>query len=196
MEDASLSQPGPQLGPQPDFRRMAQGLQQVCTELAKFANLSPIAQSAAILEQMQQNQQQMEQQFQQMRQQMEQQFQQMQQNHQQTQQQFQRVHQQIGQVRQDVMQVQQRVLQVDQRVLQVDQRVLQVDQQVQQLRTDFTMGHQAIEYNSIARFQNSGVARSDHSPTTLREFTTNADIQGFPATPAQLSNELIALSLE
>ncbi|KAF2464238.1 uncharacterized protein BDR25DRAFT_396772 [Lindgomyces ingoldianus] len=60
-----------------------------------------------------------------------------------------------------------------------------MQQQIQQLRTDITTGHQATEYNSLARLQNSRIARSD---IPLREVTTNAYVQGSPATPAQLSN--------
>jgi hypothetical protein len=43
----------PQLGPQPNFGLLAQGLQQAATELAHFANLPPLAQAAAIMQQMQ-----------------------------------------------------------------------------------------------------------------------------------------------
>ena len=44
------------------------------------------------------------------------------------------------------------------------------------------------EYNSIARLQNSVAKRADHPLTALRDYTTNAEIPGFPATPTQLAN--------
>jgi hypothetical protein len=62
-----------QLGPQPDFARLRQGLQQTTTELGNFANLPPFTQGNALIQQMQQMQQQF-QQFQQSQQRMQQQM--------------------------------------------------------------------------------------------------------------------------
>ncbi|KAF2259468.1 hypothetical protein CC78DRAFT_537079 [Lojkania enalia] len=149
MADVSSPQPGAQLGPQPDLGLLAQGLEQAASglqqasiEMVNFANLPPISQSTAIIQQMRENHQQTQQQIQQMQQQM-------------------------------------------QQMLQMQQ---QLQQQMQQLRIDITTGHRATEYNSIARLQNSGIRRSDVPLTALREYTTNADVQDFPATPAQLLN--------
>jgi len=64
-----------QPGPQPDFALLAQGFQQVATQLGNFANLRPIVQDNAIVQQLQQIQQE-QQQFQQQMQQQIQQFQQ------------------------------------------------------------------------------------------------------------------------
>lgn len=65
MANADSREPAPQLGPQPDFGRLTQGLgqaatglEQATTEVANFANLPPFAQSNAILRQMQEIQQQ------------------------------------------------------------------------------------------------------------------------------------------
>jgi hypothetical protein len=92
--DINLPEPEPPLGPVPDIGLLTEGLEQAATglvqantELAKFGNLPPIAQSSAILHQLrqmqltqQQMQQQTQQRMQQMMQQMQQQMQQMQQN--------------------------------------------------------------------------------------------------------------------
>ena len=71
MANVIAPQPGPQLGPQPDFARLTQGLkhttqglQQATTELGNFANLPPFAQGNAFMQQMQQMQQQLQQQIQ------------------------------------------------------------------------------------------------------------------------------------
>lgn len=74
----SAEELGPQpeeLSSQPDVKlpvtgpdQVTAGLQQAGTELAKFSNLPPIAQAAAIMEQMQQMQQQMQQNQEQMQQ--------------------------------------------------------------------------------------------------------------------------------
>ena len=76
MANVIAPQPGPQLGPQPDFARLTQGLkhttqglQQATTELGNFANLPPFAQGNAFMQQMQQIQQQMQQMQQQLQQQ-------------------------------------------------------------------------------------------------------------------------------
>jgi hypothetical protein len=60
MEHANPPQHVPQLGPQPDFTRLRQGLQQATTELGNFANLPPFAQGNALMQQMQQLQQQIQ----------------------------------------------------------------------------------------------------------------------------------------
>jgi transposase len=80
-----------QLGPQPDFARLRQGLQQTTTELGNFANLPPFTQGNALIQQMQQFRQQM--------QQMQQQFQQFQQSQQRMQQQM---NQNFATVRNDI----------------------------------------------------------------------------------------------
>jgi septal ring factor EnvC (AmiA/AmiB activator) len=94
MANVNPPQPGPQLGPQPNFELLTQGLQHATAELGKFANLPPFAQGAALIQQMQQMQQQM--------QQMQQQTQQMQQMQQQTQQDFVNVRNDIQTLRNDI----------------------------------------------------------------------------------------------
>jgi hypothetical protein len=44
------------------------------------------------------------------------------------------------------------------------------------------------EHNSIARIENSSVKKSTAALTVFRDYTTNTDIPGFPATPADLEN--------
>ena len=65
MANINPPQPGPQLGPQPDFARLTQGLkhttqglQQATAELGNFANLPLFAQGNAFMQQMQQMEQQ------------------------------------------------------------------------------------------------------------------------------------------
>ncbi|KAF1953313.1 hypothetical protein CC80DRAFT_595883 [Byssothecium circinans] len=110
-------QPEPQPGPQPDFQRLTGALQDIATEYEKLVNLPPIAESAAIM-----------------------------------------------------------------------QHIQEMQRQIQQTRTDITTDRRVTEYNSIARIQNSSVRKSDTPLTALRDYTTNADIPGFPATSAHLSN--------
>jgi thioredoxin reductase len=69
MANANPPQAVPQLGPQPDFARLRQGLQQATTEMGNFANLPAFAQGNALMQQMQQLQQQQQQMQQQMQQQ-------------------------------------------------------------------------------------------------------------------------------
>ena len=88
MANVNPPQPVPQPGPQPDFARLTQGLQQttqglqqstqglqqVTTELGNFANLPPFAQGNALVQQVQQLRQQIQQDMQQFQQQTNQNF--------------------------------------------------------------------------------------------------------------------------
>ena len=93
MANVHPPQPMPQL-PQPNFNLLNQGLQQVATELGNFANIPPIAQGNALLQQMQQQTQQL--------QQLQHQMQQIQQSQQQIQQSQQQTTQDVVNVRNDI----------------------------------------------------------------------------------------------
>ncbi|KAF2802209.1 uncharacterized protein BDZ99DRAFT_527578 [Mytilinidion resinicola] len=86
---------------------------------------------------------------------------------------------------QNQQQMQEQMQQMQQQMQQMQQQMQQMQQQIQQLRTT---GHQASEYNSIARLDNACIRRNSDSITALRDYTTNASIPGFPVTPAQLWN--------
>ncbi|KAF2802981.1 uncharacterized protein BDZ99DRAFT_548313 [Mytilinidion resinicola] len=61
-------------------------------------------------------------------------------------------------------------------------------QMQQQLRTDITTLRQASVYNSAARLENSNIRKTDTAIIALHGPTINANIAGFPATPAHLAN--------
>ncbi|EER40961.1 hypothetical protein HCDG_04607 [Histoplasma capsulatum H143] len=71
---------------------------------------------------------------------------------------------------------------------QIQENYDQLRQEIRQVRKDVIIGFQTIEYNSIARLQNSGIKRADYPLTTLRDYKTNTNIADFPATPAEISN--------
>src|ERR1700722_7883094 len=136
MANVNPPQPVPQPGPQPDFARLTQGLQQttqglqqstqglqqVTTELGNFANLPPFAQGNALVQQVQQLRQQIQQDMQQFQQQIQQDMQQSQQ-----------------QIQQDMQQFQQ----------QTNQNFVNVRNDIQTLRTENTTRHQATWVNTI-----------------------------------------------
>ncbi|KAF2795108.1 hypothetical protein K505DRAFT_360490 [Melanomma pulvis-pyrius CBS 109.77] len=93
-------------------------------------------------------------------------------------------HQQVIQQMQQMQQTQQQMQQTQQQMQQVQQ---QMQLELHQVRTDITTSNQVTEYNTIARLQNSGLSRSDGQLTALRAYATNADVPGFPLTPAALS---------
>ncbi|KAF2803018.1 uncharacterized protein BDZ99DRAFT_548422 [Mytilinidion resinicola] len=92
-------------------------------------------------------------------------------------------------MQQNHRETQRQMQQMQTQMQQMEQRIVQqIRDQIQQLRTDITTGHQAIEYNSIARLDNASIRLSDTAITALRDLTTNVNIAGFPATHAHLSD--------
>ncbi|OJD19482.1 hypothetical protein AJ78_00550 [Emergomyces pasteurianus Ep9510] len=149
MANVDFDQAELELGEQPNmgaltdgFKQAATGLSQASSELEKFRNIPPIAESSAILNQLSQMQSIM----------------------QQTQEHIQRNHQQT------------------------QQEIRDLRQNIDQLRSDVMIGFQTIEFNSVARLQNSAVRRSNVPLVAMRDYRTNTNIPNFPATSAHLSN--------
>ncbi|OAX81911.1 hypothetical protein ACJ72_03744 [Emergomyces africanus] len=159
MANVDFDQAELELGEQPNmgaladgFKQAATGLSQASSQLEKFRNIPPIAQSSAILSQLSQMQSIMQQTLQ-------------------TQQEMQKAQQEMQEALQEIREAQQ-----------------EIRQNIAQIRSDMIIGFQTIEFNSIARLQNSAVRRSDIRLTILRDYRTNTDIPDFPETSAHLSN--------